>query len=452
MTYRVIKEGEASMTSVPHSWGPAKGGRDSDADARAANQVLPDELSMLLRITDACASGSSVDEILDSLYVEIQALIPFDRLEYAVIDDTGYSLITKWFKATYNSTLLPVGTGYRRSQSVATAPKYRVTTVDNDMPTYALDRPPDHPVSLLVREGIKSSLSCPLIVDDEMKGFLFFNRLRHDGYTKHHADLIQLIAGHLASVIEQSRLNAQLQERNDRLQELEQSRLEFIASISHELRTPLTAVVGFASEMQDRVEDFSAEELRQFAGVIAAQSNEVAGIVEDLLVITRAEAGHLAVTPGPVNVALELSTVRASLPDDRPQQRITMGLVEAVAWADPLRVRQILRNLLSNAQRYGGDAVRVSVTTAGDDVVVSVADNGPGIPNDDRELVFQAYGRSHRSEGKPGSIGLGLTVSRYLAEAMEGSLDYDRDHGMTRFRLRLPQYNPGASRFERSFI
>jgi len=437
------------MTCEPELWDDTAGGGRSGWSARPANRTHHDELSTLLRVTDACSSGSSVAEILDSLYEEIQALIPFDRLEYATIDETGYVLTTGWFRATYDSQLIPVGHTYRRARQVSSEPKYRLTTIDNDMPTYALDRPPDHPVCLLVREGIKSSLSCPLIVDDENKGFLFFNRMCHDGYTRHHADLIQLIAGHLASVIEQSRLHEQLKERNRRLQELEQSRLEFIASISHELRTPLTAVVGFASEMQDRIDSFSNEELRQFAGVISAQSNEVAGIVEDLLVITRAEAGHLAVNPGPVNVSSELSSIRDALPDDRPDQRITLALSEVIAWADPLRVRQIVRNLLSNAQRYGGDEVRVNVQGNRNEVVIAVTDDGPGIPATDHDVVFQAYGRSHRSEGKPGSIGLGLTVSRYLAEAMQGSLEYDRVGGLTRFRLTLPRYRPGSSRFER---
>jgi two-component system sensor histidine kinase KdpD len=201
--------------------------------------------------------------------------------------------------------------------------------------------------------------------------------------------------------------------------------------------------------LQDRVEDFSPDEIEQFAGVIAAQSSEVAGIVEDLLVITRAEAGHLAVAPAPVNVSLELRMVRGSLPDDRHDQRITMALCDVIAWADPLRVRQILRNLLSNAQRYGGEEVRVIVGQAEDSVAVAVVDDGPGIPETDHEIVFQAYGRSHRSESKPGSIGLGLAVSRYLAEAMGGTLEYERADGHTSFTLTLPRYRPGASRFER---
>jgi len=437
------------MISEPGSWIDRLEEEASGWLRRAANRMRSDDLSMLLRVTDACSSGASVDEILDSLYDEIQTLVPFDRLEYAVVDETGYVLTTEWFRATYDSELIPLGHTYRRTRQVSQDPKYRVTTIDNDMPSYALHRPPDHPVSLLVSEGIKSSMSCPLVVDGQVKGFLFFNRRRHDGYTSHHAALIQLIAGHLASIIEQSTLNQQLTDRNRLLQELEQSRLEFIASISHELRTPLTAVVGFASEMQDRIDSFSTEELRQFAGVIVAQSNEVAGIVEDLLVITRAEAGHLAVNPAPVNITSEISAVRDSLPGDRPAQRITMALSDVVAWADPLRVRQIVRNLLSNAQRYGGDDVRVTVSASESEVSIAVSDNGPGIPEKDQEVVFQAFGRSRRSDSKPGSIGLGLTVSRYLAEAMQGTLGYGRADGYTKFTITLPIYHPDAARFER---
>lgn len=408
-----------------------------------------EELATLLKIVEAFSSGRNVAEILDSLYAELQAILPFDRLEYAVVDDTGYVLNTEWSRATYDAKLVPIGFEYRRSENVATTPRYRLASVCNDMPSYARNRPVDHPVSLLVAEGMKSSLSCPLVVDDEVKGFLFFNTVRYNGYTDEHTSLIQIIAGQIASIIQRARLNEELMERNQRLQELEQSRLEFIATISHELRTPLTAVVGFASEMQDRIESFSAEELRQFAGVITAQSNEVSGIVEDLLVITRAEAGFLSVNPAPVNVATELKYVRNALPAERPNQKITLGLSDVVAWADPLRVRQIARNLLSNAARYGGDDVRMWVTTSGFEVVIVVSDDGPGIPAGEEEKVFKAYGRSHLSETKPGSIGLGLTVSRYLADAMEGSLEYRRIDGISRFDLTLPLYRPGKSRYER---
>jgi signal transduction histidine kinase len=409
-----------------------------------------DELALLLTVTNSFSSGASAHEVLDSLYDELQQILPFDRMEHAVLDETGHVLTTEWFRATYSSKLVPIGYAYRRPEPIARNERYRVTTLENDLPAYALDRPYDHPVSLLVAEGICSSLSCPLVVADKVVGYLFFNRRIFDGYTSHQLNLIQLIAGQLASTLEQSRLNDQLREQNEQLRDLEKSRLEFIASISHELRTPLTAVVGFASELQDRVDRFSPEEISQFVGVIAAQSNEVSGIVEDLLVITRAEAGHLRVNPGPVNIASEVREVVASLPDERPAQTITLDIQDGVVWADALRVRQIARNLLSNAVRYGGDRVEVAISIDGCEVLLTVVDDGDGIPEHDREMVFQAYGRSQLSEGKPGSIGLGLTVSRYLAAAMNGSLHYKRVDDKSRFSMRLPLYRPGRSRYDRA--
>lgn len=409
-----------------------------------------DELALLLTINNGFSSGASAHEILESLYEELQQILPFDRMEHAVLDETGHVLTTEWFRATYPSKLVPIGYAYRRPDAIARNERYRVTTLENDLPSYALNRPDDHPVSLLVSEGICSSLSCPLVIADEVVGYLFFNTRVFGGYTSHQLDLIQLIAGQLASTLEQSRLNDQLKEQNEQLRDLEKSRLEFIASISHELRTPLTAVVGFASELQDRVDNFSPEEISQFVSVIAAQSNEVSGIVEDLLVITRAEAGFLGVNPGPVNIEFELEEVVASLPDERPAQTITLDIEDGVAWADALRVRQIARNLLSNAVRYGGDRVEVTVSIDGCQVLVTVVDDGDGIPEQDREMVFQAYGRSQLSESKPGSIGLGLTVSRYLAEAMNGSLHYKRVDDESRFSLLLPLYRPGRSRYDRA--
>jgi signal transduction histidine kinase len=106
--------------------------------------------------------------------------------------------------------------------------------------------------------------------------------------------------------------------------------------------------------------------------------------------------------------------------------------------------------LLSNAVRYGGNDVRVTVAASKPDLTIVVSDDGPGIPESDREMVFRAYGRSSHSNSKPGSIGLGLTVSRYLAEAMEGSLEYERSGNCSRFVLTLPAYRPGNSRYERT--
>lgn len=396
-----------------------------------------DELALLLRITNSLNSGRELGDILDTLYESFREVVPYDRMEYAVLAEDGYVLTTAWVRANYESTRLPVGYAYRRSEPLDQR-RFRTALLDNDLQAYAAQCGPDHPVALLAAEGIRSTLNCPLVVGDDVTGALFFNSRTSTAYSSHHLELIQLIAGHLASILEHSRLNDQLKAQNSTLKALERSRLEFVASISHELRTPLTAVMGFASELRDRVTDFTSEEVVQFSSLIATQSTEVSGLVEDLLVITRAEAGHLEVRSEIVRIADEVKRVCESMPRDRTDQNAVLELTDVEAWADPLRVRQIARNLLSNAGRYGGPEVKVILETAGEHVLLTVSDNGPGIPEPDRESVFRAYGRSHALHGRPGSIGLGLTVSRYLAEAMRGSLTYDRVENESRFVMRLP--------------
>jgi signal transduction histidine kinase len=107
------------------------------------------------------------------------------------------------------------------------------------------------------------------------------------------------------------------------------------------------------------------------------------------------------------------------------------------AIGDPPRVRQILRNLLTNAERYGGDDVSVVLRRRGRNVEIDVTDDGPGIARTDWERVFEPYQTAHQSPGRPGSVGIGLAISRQLAELMGGGLDYRYEGGRSVFRLWL---------------
>ena len=106
--------------------------------------------------------------------------------------------------------------------------------------------------------------------------------------------------------------------------------------------------------------------------------------------------------------------------------------------ADPARLRQILRNLATNARRYGGPNVEVRVVAGADVTTVEVRDDGDGISPEDREHIFEPYRTAHASIGQPASVGLGLTVSRQLARLMDGDLEYERDGTWSVFRLTLP--------------
>lgn len=230
----------------------------------------------------------------------------------------------------------------------------------------------------------------------------------------------------------------ELQEAQARLQDIVNAKDELIASVGHELRTPLTAVLGFAELLRVGSEtDIAPADRREMVEFIARESFELSGKVDDLLVAARIEIDRLEVTRVPTVLRAQVSQVlegwdRSELPD------IHVTGDDVRAMADPARVRQILRNLITNAVRYGGDRITVRVGDAQSGALVEVSDNGPGLPKSEWERIFEPHYKYHDEPNQPGSAGLGLTVSRGLAERMGGSLTYRFDGQQSRVVLVLP--------------
>jgi signal transduction histidine kinase len=220
-----------------------------------------------------------------------------------------------------------------------------------------------------------------------------------------------------------------LKAKEDAMSELIQAKDEFVASISHELRTPLTAVVGLTSEMVSG--GLGGAERDELIELVAGQAQEMSHIIDDLLVSARAGMGTVAVALETIDLNAELTaavqgvgTHLLELPPDLP-----------AAIGDGKRIRQILRNLLTNLERYGGSNRRVLGGVEGRRVWLEVRDDGEGVSEHDTARIFEPYASAHN--GVAGSVGLGLSVSRQLAELMGGSLDYFRDADESVFRLEL---------------
>jgi signal transduction histidine kinase len=221
-----------------------------------------------------------------------------------------------------------------------------------------------------------------------------------------------------------------LRAREEALADLIKAKDTFIASISHELRTPLTAIVGLSAELTNG--EMGQSEKAELMQLILDQSMEMSFIVDDLLVAARAEIGTVSVELARVDL---LTAVRAA------RETVGVGLEHLpdflpTVMADSARVRQILRNLLTNLNRYGGSRRRVIGGENGARAWVEVRDNGVGVPAIESERIFEPYSSAHT--GVTGSVGLGLSVARQLAELMGGSLTYRRDQGESVFRLELP--------------
>lgn len=232
---------------------------------------------------------------------------------------------------------------------------------------------------------------------------------------------------------------------NRQLEALTRSKDELIATVSHAIRTPLAATLGFSTELRDAWETFSPVERQELAGVIATESQDVAYIVDDLIVAARVDLGSLAIHLEPIHLHAEIGRffsqyTRAHRPIE------VMGEDFQIA-VDRGRFRQILRNLVSNAIAYGGERVWIETEVAPDMGVVRVCDDGAGIAEERQDLVFAPYQRAHENPTQPGSFGLGLTVARRLAEAMGGSLTYRRLNAVSVFTVTLPRTEEGRPRW-----
>jgi signal transduction histidine kinase len=277
--------------------------------------------------------------------------------------------------------------------------------------------------------GVKAELMAPILIGDRWVGTIgYTDNVREGTWSEAEVDGLKRAADMVGAYW-------QREAAREGLMELAHAKDRFIAAVSHELRTPLSAVMGFAGELARNADQYSPTELAEMAEFVYSQSLELTELVNDLLTAERAASGNLTITSGDVRLLEECSRTVGSILEAPP---IEVSGVEVAAHADGLRTRQILRNLITNAVKYGGDTIAVQVSADEGMARVTVRDNGSGVQGLDGERIFDAYYRAAGGESKPDSVGLGLSVARQLARLMKGDLVYRRRAGWTEFELTLP--------------
>jgi two-component system sensor histidine kinase BaeS len=210
----------------------------------------------------------------------------------------------------------------------------------------------------------------------------------------------------------------------------------FLLSISHDLRTPLTSIKGFAEAIVDGTVEGRAERIRA-AQVIEAEARRLERLVADLLDLARLDAHEFSLTPRPVDArAVVGETVAGFQPSARDfGVTLRMAAGEPVAAdLDPERLGQVVANLVENALRYAASTVEVEVARNDGSVVIHVDDDGPGIPADERERVFERLYTARQVAGRSVGTGIGLAIVRELASTMGGTAwCEDGAHGGARF-------------------
>jgi signal transduction histidine kinase len=223
-----------------------------------------------------------------------------------------------------------------------------------------------------------------------------------------------------------------------RLAHLDDARREFIANASHELRTPLFSLGGMLELLAD--EDLDETTRDEFVRSMQQQVGRLTKLATDLLDLTRLDAGRLQVEREPVELGTVVSDLAAEFRGlaQARDHRLTVDAAEATALADDQRVLQIGRILVENAIVHtpAGTAIRIAAAGRDGQAVLEVADEGPGIAEQDAPHVFERF---YRVDGALTSgSGLGLAIARELAELMDGAVALESRPGQTVFRLTLP--------------
>jgi signal transduction histidine kinase len=237
--------------------------------------------------------------------------------------------------------------------------------------------------------------------------------------------------------------NRQLAEQNDRLLQLDAMKDEFISLVSHELRTPLTSIRGYVELLED--DAGLTDEQRRFLGIVDRNAGRLLDLVSDLLFLAQVDAGQMTFDLQPVDLeAIVAECVESSLPAagaKRIELRVQTEQLPEVE-GDPLRLAQVLDNLVSNALKFTPEGGRVDVRlqATGGSAVIEVQDTGHGLAEDEREQLFERFFRSSGAaeHAIPGT-GLGLAIARTIVERHGGRIAFESSVGAgTTVRVELP--------------
>ncbi|WP_419932894.1 ATP-binding protein [Candidatus Poriferisodalis sp.] len=212
------------------------------------------------------------------------------------------------------------------------------------------------------------------------------------------------------------------------LEDLERLRAEFLAVVSHELRAPLTAIKGSAATVLGSLTTPDPAEVRQFFHIVEERADHMRDLINDLLDMTRIEAGTLSVTTEPADLVSIIDNAKNSFLGAGHQHQIKIDSMPNLprVWADRQRIAQVLHNLFSNAAANSHEWSTITVEASLDDthVAVSVTDEGAGIPPERLPLLFTKFSRTHREHPQPTGTGygLGLAICKGIVEAHGGRI------------------------------
>jgi signal transduction histidine kinase/DNA-directed RNA polymerase specialized sigma24 family protein len=298
--------------------------------------------------------------------------------------------------------------------------------------------------------GLKGAVAIPVPVVGGAQAVLFVGSRQPLGPSPEDVEVLRMLAAQASLALESARQFEEQRIDMENLREVDRLKSDFLSTVSHELRTPLTVISGMGLTLERQWQDMDDELRSEFLSRLNANATSLNDIITKLLDFSRAEAGYLEANAQEVDVLTLVEGVADRLHTLLLNHALDLRVEDGVAvQADPVLLERIVENLLSNAAKYtpAGSRIEVSARAEGDEAVVQVSDDGPGIPPEELEHLGERFFRG----GDPNTritrgTGLGLALVREILALHHGRLEIDSVVGVgSRFRFRLPLALPAAA-------
>jgi signal transduction histidine kinase len=394
------------------------------------------DAQVLLELGRDITSTLDLQEVLDKSFAALRRMVTFGGGAIQLVEDGALvpAVTDPPAPAEHMSIRIPIGEGVSGMIAATSKPRYIP-----DVPELMRSRPG---VFKAVSPGVVSYFGWPLILHGQPIGVVQIDAPEVDAFPPEVQTLVLAFAPTIAAAVQNALLFERQREVMEKLQTADQLKKDFVSIVSHELRTPLTTILGFASTLADGADKLAPGVLKESAQRIFESGRNLQLLINDLLDLSELQRRVSQIELGPVELQHVVSKaifevgerthpIRVEIPEDLPP-----------ALADEGRVFQIVQQLISNAKRFSdeGASIEVAARSEGDEIVLTVADRGRGIPSDMLADVFDPFFQVEDAQTRAiGGLGIGLYLVREICEAMGASVDVESEVGKSStFTVRFP--------------
>jgi signal transduction histidine kinase/putative methionine-R-sulfoxide reductase with GAF domain len=402
-----------------------------------------EELRALGEVSQAVNSTLDLQTVLDTIVAKATQLSGTEAGVIYVFDEADRQFQVR---ATYGMTADMIAVIKEHHADFSEA--VRAVTQRREPDQIADLRPSSRANELVMRLGYRARLVVPLLAPNQIVGALVVRRMAPGEFPQNTIDLLQTFAAQSVLAIQNARLFSEIEEKSRQLAEASEHKSQFLASMSHELRTPLNAIIGLTEMMVTSAAKFGTEKAAEPLRRVNAAGTHLLGLINEVLDLSKIEAGKLELNAEPVNLPRLIDEVigTAGQLAEKNRNRLVVEGADGLGLltADPMRLKQILLNLLSNACKFtkeGEVALRVLRVADGRDwIELAVVDTGIGMTAEQQAKLFQEFTQADSLTARRyGGTGLGLALSRKLARMMGGDVTVTSQTGKgSVFTLRLP--------------